>query len=55
MKLRYRIGLTLLTLVAISLAGLAIALSYESDCGPAPALAENHSLPLLRFARRSAT
>jgi NADPH:quinone reductase-like Zn-dependent oxidoreductase len=41
MKLRYKIGLTLLTLVAISLAGLAIALSYEAECGPAPALADN--------------
>lgn len=40
MKLRYKIGLTLLTLVAISLAGLAIALSYESDCGPAHTLAQ---------------
>jgi len=37
MKLRYKIGGTLVLLLAVSVLALGVALSYESECGPAPA------------------
>jgi NADPH:quinone reductase-like Zn-dependent oxidoreductase len=37
MKLRYKIGGSLVLLLALALLALGIALSYESECGPAPA------------------
>ena len=38
MKLRYKILGSLLVLIVVGLASLAIAMSYTSDCEPAPAL-----------------
>jgi len=44
-KLRYKItGAILVLLVAVALASLALTLSYDSACGPAPALADNAKL-----------
>lgn len=40
MKLRYKIGGALLALLAIGIAGLALALSYNAPCEPAPEIAE---------------
>ena len=39
MKLRYKIANGVLIVLAIALASLAVVLSYESDCEPAPAIA----------------
>lgn len=40
MKLRYKIGGALLALIAVGIAGLALALSYNAPCEPAPGVAE---------------
>src|SRR5262245_36587245 len=41
---------SLLGLIAVGIAGLAIALSYESDCGPVPAVAQG--VPLMKAVTR---
>jgi len=40
MKLRYRIMRGILVFLAVAISALAIAISYTSDCGPAPVIAD---------------
>ena len=40
MKLRYKIGLGFLGIIGVAVVSLAIVLSYNADCAPAPELAE---------------
>jgi len=41
MKLRYKIGNTLLALVAVAIVSLMLILSHDKSCGPAPAFAKD--------------
>lgn len=41
MKLRYKVAGGMLALVAVALVSLALVLSYDSPCGPAPAVSDN--------------
>lgn len=44
MKLRHKIGVAILLVVSVGLASLAIALSHDAPCGPAPALSRDAKL-----------
>lgn len=50
-RLLRKIGLSVLALIVLAIAGLCIALSYDSACGPAPALAKG-ATPMKAVVRR---
>ena len=50
MKLRYKIGIGLIVLIAVGVVTLGIALSYESDCAPIPESARgSESMMAIRY------
>ena len=44
MKLRYKVAGSMLVFVAVAISSLALVLSHNSACGPAPAIAEKSDL-----------